>query len=112
MSTWHRKMTVDFFSDEASSFRVSEIFVPALGVRQENFITCLFDVFSQVIGLNCVCFNSRKVTFSTAEFIVIYICPLLRRHLKITHVQGSHVPPTTGGFTCVDERKTCTQILF
>ena len=75
-------MTVDFFSDEASSFRVSEIFVPALGVRQENFITCLFDVFSQVIGLNSVCFNSRKVTFSTAEFIVIYICPLLRGQLK------------------------------
>ena len=70
------------------NFRVSEIFVPALGVRQENFITCLFDVFSQVIGLNSVCFNSRKVTFSTAEFIVIYICPLLRRHSKITHVQG------------------------
>ena len=62
MSTWHRKMTVDIFSDEASSFRVSEIFVPALGVRQENFIICLFDVFSQVIGLNSVCFKSRKVT--------------------------------------------------
>ena len=65
-------MTLDFFSDEVSSFRVSEIFVPALGVRQENFITCLFDVFSQVIGLNSICF----------------ICPLLRRHSKITHVQS------------------------
>lgn len=53
-------MTVDFFSDEASSFRVSEIFVPALGVRQENFITCLFDVFSQVIDLKSVCFNSKS----------------------------------------------------
>ena len=74
-------MTVDVFSDETSSFGVSEIFVPALGVRQENFITCLFDVFSEVIGLNTVCFNSRKVTFSTAEFIV-------RRHSEITHVQG------------------------
>ena len=49
MLTWHRKMTVDFFSDEAFSLRVSEIFVPALGVRQENFITCLFDVFSQIV---------------------------------------------------------------
>ena len=60
MSTWHRKMTVDFFSDEASLFQVSEIFVPALGVRQENFITCLFDLFSQVIGVNSVCFNLRS----------------------------------------------------
>ena len=88
MSTWHRKMTVDVFSDEASSFRVSEIFVPALGVRQENFIICLFDVFSQVLGLNSVCFNSRKVTFSTAEFIIIYICPSLRRQSEITNVQS------------------------
>ena len=100
MSTWHRKMTVDFFSDEASSFRVSEIFVPALGVRQENFITCLFYVFSQVIGLNSVCFNSRKVTFSTAEFI-IYICPSLRGHSKITHVQGwPQVKLPVAGGTC------------
>lgn len=54
-------MTVDFFSDEASSFRVSEIFVPAQGIRQEiNFITCLFDVFSQVIDLKSVCFNSKS----------------------------------------------------
>ena len=68
-------MTVDVFSDEASSFRVSEIFAPAPGVRQLFFITCLFDVFSQVTGLISVCFNSRKVTFSTAEFIIIYICP-------------------------------------
>ena len=76
MSTWHREMTVDFFSDEASSFRVSEIFVPALGVRQENFIICLFDVFSQVIGLNSVYFNSRKVTF------------------RRVHNRGSQIPPS------------------
>ena len=106
-------MTVEFFSDEAPSFRISEIFARALGVRQENFITCLFYLFSEVIGLNSVCFNSRKVLFSTAEFmsfIIIYICPSLRTHSKITQVQGCHVPLTTG--TCADERKTCTQILF
>ena len=88
MSTWHRKMTVDIFSDEASSFRVSEIFVPALGVRQENFIICLFDVFSQVIGLNSVYFNSRKVTF------------------RRVHNRGSQIPPSRLYFSSLSRYPT------
>lgn len=51
------------------SFTICELV--HLGVRQENFIICLFDVFSQVIGPNSVCLNSRKVTFSTAELIFV-----------------------------------------
>ena len=40
-----------------------------------------------------------------------YICPLLKRHSEITHVQAriTHVQPTTGSFTCEDGKKTCTQ---
>ena len=44
--------------------------VTGLGVRQENFIICLFDVFSKVIGLNSVCFNSRKVTQQPGSSLV------------------------------------------